>query len=260
MMRVSGILSSGFVLLLLLCTAVRGKRQRATKEVEEEIEIGDEEISIHSLLHQIRYDRPFTTRASFTITETTSKTTAKFLDSGRIEKDEIQDFMKLIESNGFYKIAVRSAEDDSASPLIVTSIPACQLFLGGFKEKIVIRRNENGDIASLEYANPFFPGDCGAKRFARAAGKSKSGSIRIKSAGIVVSAEDAPQLPAIINGNLFIKGAEKLGKKDEGLAEEQKPKSIFARYWHIILPVGIMMLVSRLNPPPEAAGGAGGSG
>ena len=72
--------------------------------------------------------------------------------------------------------------------VVVASIPACQLLLGKFKEKILIRENEDGSVSSLEYANPYFHGDC-AKLLS---GSSKAkGNIRFKSAAQFVMPNEA---------------------------------------------------------------------
>ena len=179
------------------------------------------------------------------------------MDQGYLSNDDILDFMNLVKRDGSYKIRVRSDEGDIESPFIVSSISACQFLLGGFKERLYIRRRGDGDtISSIEYANPYFAGDC-SKRIAKG---SKTGTIPIKSAGKIMTTEWAEEIPQIVEGNMFIKGAEKLAKKGkDGNAE--KPKSFFARYWHIIVPVGIVMLISNvLNPPPPQGGGGGGGG
>ena len=180
---------------------------------------------------------------------------AKFEDAGKLGPTEVETFKESVRNQDVYRIRMRSRPDDSESPYVVASIPACQLLLGKFKEKILIRENEDGSVSSLEYANPYFHGDC--VKLLSGSSKAK-GNIRFKSAAAFVMPNEADPVPLKLEGNMFVKGAKAGGggaKKGDKKGEEES-KSFFQRYWHIILPVGGMMLLSNLVAPPQQGGGA----
>ena len=63
---------------------------------------------------------------------------------------------------------------------------------------------------------------------------------------------EATPVPLRVQGNLFIKGAAKIGK--DGKEETKKPQpGFFRRYWYIIVPVGLLMLVSSAMDPAVSA-------
>lgn len=167
-------------------------------------------------------------------------------------------FKQSVRNEGVYRIRMRSRPEDSNSPYVVASIPACQLLLGKFKEKILIRENEDGSVSSLEYANPYFHGDC--VKLLSSSSKS-TGNIRLKSAAAFVMPNEATPVPLKLEGNMFVKGAKTGGKKGKNGEKggQEESKSFFQRYWHIILPVGGMMLLSNFVAPPPPGGGGGGA-
>lgn len=194
----------------------------------------------------------FSPRGSLEVTEDSRGNVAiKILEAGTIETNELQAFKDLVARDGFYTIRARGEGSDAT--FVVASIKACQLFLGGFKEKLIVRLHEDGDdFSSLEYANPHFGGTCDSLIASK-----KKGTIRLKTAAIVVRPEVARVVPLKITGNMFIKGAEKLSEGGKGNDKENKG-SFFQRYWHVIVPVMIVMLISNVVAPPPQ-GGNGGS-
>jgi len=197
----------------------------------------------------------FSPRATLAITTSSlsSAKSAKFLEAGKFSSADVAAFKRLAQAGGFYRIRVQSVADDTSSPYVVAALPACQLFLAGFKEKLVLRFDLEGGISAIEYANPHFPGDC-VKRLT--ANSKAKGSIRIRSAATIVVPEEAPSPPLRISGNMFVKGAEQI------IAGEKKAppqKSFFQRYWHIIVPVGILFMLSNALAPAPPGGQGGGS-
>ena len=132
----------------------------------------------------------FTSRGTLVVSSSKrgNRRVAKFEDAGKLGPTEVETFKESVRNEDVYRIRMRSRPDDSESPYVVASIPACQLLLGKFKEKILIRENEDGSVSSLEYANPYFHGDC-AKLLS---GSSKAkGNIRFKSAAQFVMPNEA---------------------------------------------------------------------
>ena len=145
---------------------------------------------------------------------------AKFEDAGKLGPTEVETFKESVRNQDVYRIRMRSRPDDSESPYVVASIPACQLLLGKFKEKILIRENEDGSVSSLEYANPYFHGDC--VKLLSGSSKAK-GNIRFKSAAAFVMPNEADPVPLKLEGNMFVKGAKAGGgaKKGDKKGEEE---------------------------------------
>lgn len=200
----------------------------------------------------------FTSRGTLVVSSSKrgNRRVAKFEDAGKLGPTEVETFKESVRNEDVYRIRMRSRPDDDKSPYVVASIPACQLLLGKFKEKILIRENEDGSVSSLEYANPYFHGDC-AKLLS---GSSKAkGNIRFKSAAQFVMPNEATPVPLKIEGNMFVKGAKARGGKNGDKKGAEESKSFFQRYWHIILPVGGMMLLSNVMAPPPQQGGGGGA-
>jgi len=213
---------------------------------------GSRSRAVYTVEHSLGIEG-FEPRATLAIATSTlsSEKSAKFLEAGKFSSEDVAAFKHLVKAGGFYRIRVRSNPDDASSHYVMAALPACQLFLAGFKEKLVIRFDLEGSIAAIEYANPFFPGDC-VKRLT--SGSKSKGSIRIRSAATIAVPEDAPSPPLRISGNMFVKGAEQIIAGNKKAAPQ---KSFFQKYWHIIVPVGILFMLSNALAPAPAGGGGG---
>jgi len=148
---------------------------------------------------------------------------------------------KLAESNDFYRVRLV----DSARNIVHASVPACALITSGLRESFTFHIDSYGNVFALEYRTPIVA--CSGATDVPAAFLSK-GKVQFGKTG------DRP-----LNLNSEIDRLEKAREKAEGITPESE-KSFLAKYWHYLLPIGIIILMQAMAAPQGGAGGGGGGG
>ena len=218
--------------------------------------------------------RPFTLQHSFDGGETflprarleviTSKLSQhrviKFVEPGVMLQQELEVFKDLVKSDGFYRVrvvadaATSAPSGDADGPYVMASIRACQMLLHQFDEQFLFHMDDANNIISLEYQNPHAPdedGDCPVARLH----KRQRNKLEFKSSATVFMPVEAAPIPLRVVGNPFVKGAKPAGNGKPGEAgEAEKPQpGFFRRYWYIIVPVGLLMVLSSAMDPEVRA-------
>ena len=77
------------------------------------------------------------------------------MDKFSLAEDMAEDFKKLLRTEGYYKLRMRSSEDKNA-PFVQMSMPACSLQKSGFKEDIslFVSPDNNLTIRGTSYNSP----------------------------------------------------------------------------------------------------------
>lgn len=169
-----------------------------------------------------------------------------------------EEFGALVRGGGFYHVRVRQEVGDERSASIVAVAKACALANSDFEDVFTLHLDEaKGRVLGLDYAAADEFNACGD-----ASEAVVSSSAGFRSSGSVSFAERIAPLP-LKNTNLMPPpGAKKAaagkgGKGGAGGKEEAQP-GFLRKYWYIILPVFVMMMLNPGEAPVE--GGAGGGG
>jgi hypothetical protein len=215
------------------------------------------ETHTYILEHSLTHDE-YVRRATVVVSTTpgTDNRVVKFRDALEFGKPELQQFKALVDREGVYRIRIQSRPMEaarengksSAAPWIYAAIPACQLQLSKFQEQLTLHMDRFGNLASAEYSNPSY-GDCSSKELMASVRLPKK-RAKMRTSAVVLFALEVDQPPTRIKGNLFIKGAGIDGKEAERKAKEAAAQPGFLRrYWYIIVPVGIMVMLSNAVDP-----------
>ena len=169
-----------------------------------------------------------------------------------------EEFGALVRGGGFYHVRVRQEVGDERSAPIVAVAKACALANSDFEDVFTLHLDEaKGRVLGLDYAAADEFNACGD-----ASEAVVSSGAGFRSSGSVSFAERIVPLP-MKNANLMPPpGAKKAvggkgGKGGEGGKAEAQP-GFLRKYWYIILPVFVMMMLNPGEAPAE--GGAGGGG
>ncbi|CAM9136509.1 unnamed protein product [Choristocarpus tenellus] len=167
---------------------------------------------------------------------------------------ETSEFKDLIAVNGLYRIKF-SSSDGNPTDDVVTSVPACDLRLAGFREEMVLHVDNDGAIIGVDYKAPIGPlastKDC--KKLAM------PDAAQVLSTVKVVHAADAQSIPVQVYAPYPPPG---LGHLKEN-AEQKKGagnQSLVVKYWYIFLPLALSWMFSAGSAPEQSGGGSGSGG
>ncbi|XXQ37828.1 Uncharacterized protein PBTT_07878 [Plasmodiophora brassicae] len=139
-----------------------------------------------------------------------------------------KDFRGLVAGRDLYTIRlVPDGTDADPSQCIVASVDACSLLMSGFSDVLVFQSTSSGSIFHVKYSTPVqapLNGTCPAP----------PSSVKFKTSTYVGTPKEGP-----VPLNL-----ESVYKEPEAVPEQQ---SFFRKYWYVIVPLVIGVLVSSLG-------------
>mmetsp|Transcript_18190 Transcript_18190/g.31400 ORF Transcript_18190/g.31400 Transcript_18190/m.31400 type:complete len:325 (-) Transcript_18190:151-1125(-) len=160
-------------------------------------------------------------------------------------QEDLRKFKAALQSQSLYRVRLPSnLHNPSSSPYLVASVPACVLLGASFRDSLHLHVDPSGNIDALRYTTPDAP--CVTTPSAVWPPQFNT-SVRLW------YPSDGPRP----NTELFAAAAERKG------AENAEP-GFLRKYWYIVVPAGLMMLVQIMNVPAtvdqmqqQSAGGPG---
>jgi len=196
----------------------------------------DNGVFTFSLEHAIGDE--FKTRGSVEIRFSLLKTSVRFSEAELTGRD-LSDFNALVEKRGLYRLRlIPTTKGASQDHVVVASVPACALQFSGFREFFTFNADVYGNVIGLEYRPQL--NECPDK-LPPLSGKAAFSSKGKLSQG---RAGERPKEVRTLAQQEEAKVAEAAGGKEQ--------KSFLQQYWMYLLPVGLVLLMQMISPPPEA--------
>ena len=155
----------------------------------------------------------------------------------------------LLAADGFYQIRARSPGCAWAT----ASIRACDLARAGYAEALSVSLSARGEVVALAFAN----------------GKASAGGcadLVVPEGGVELVSSAVPALDAVVQ---VVPVVTKAAKPPSGMGEvlrdggaggagagggardpDAKPKGLLARYWHVLLPLALVLLTTKEPEEP----------
>ena len=159
-------------------------------------------------------------------------------------------FADLAKADGVYRIRVRR---EGARAWASASIRACDLAASGYAEDLSIQLDARGDVVALAYRNARLDG-CGDAPGPDAA-LTSSAAPALDSIAQVIPVQAKVARPPSGFGSVLPRdgGARPGGAPGAPGADEERPPptSFFRKYWHIILPLALLLLTTGEPEPTK---------
>lgn len=215
---------------------------------------------------------------SVTFSQTSRHGLAKFSSADTLSAPDKEAYNALLAKDQMYRVRLIPANSDAAvckedACILTSSIKACALKNGKFREQWILHSDVYGNVMALDLRTPLQICNDESRRPIEAAEEVK---MQSKAKVMFGRNADAPKKMEAIKGRdgkplgapAFTAAAGGQGGEggevvDKATGEQKPPKSFFERNWMYIVPIGIYMALSLFGPPPaegQAAGGGGGGG
>ena len=159
-------------------------------------------------------------------------------------------FADLVKADGVYRIRVRR---EGARAWASASIRACDLAASNYEEDLSVALDARGDVVALAYRNARLDG-CGDAPGPDAA-LTSSAAPALDSIAQVIPVQAKVARPPSGFGSVLPRdgGARPGGAPGAPGADEERPPptSFFRKYWHIILPLALLLLTTGEPEPTK---------
>lgn len=171
------------------------------------------------------------------------------VDSSKIRTsmtaEETSKLRRLAEEGEFYRLRLPSLPGSNRK--VVASIPACALFVAGFEETISLHMDLSGNLVSFDYATTSQLSSICSKQVLAASMREQEAdsgeTVEMQTSVVLARPRQAHRIPTRIMETLPPPpGLEHLRVKTKEEEAANQP-GFFRRYWYIIVPVMLMMLV-----------------
>ena len=173
----------------------------------------------------------------------------------------------LLAADGFYRVRMRRG--GSGGPWATASLRACDLAAAEFEEEVGVSLSAVGEVIALAFANGRAQGRGGCAGSLPEAGVelSSTATVTTDSVAQVIPVQAKVGKPPAGMGEVLTDAPKgRAGGGGEGAAGEEPrpPKGFMQKYWHILLPLALLLLTTK-EPEPESvktekAGGAKAAG
>mmetsp|Transcript_29269 Transcript_29269/g.88032 ORF Transcript_29269/g.88032 Transcript_29269/m.88032 type:complete len:225 (+) Transcript_29269:40-714(+) len=150
----------------------------------------------------------------------------------------------LLAADGLYRVRLRRA----GGTWVGGSIRACDLAAAELKEELGVTLNARGDPIALAFKAARGVGACPTPEEATLA-TTAAPVLDVVAQIIPVQAKVAK--PPGGMGTPLPRGGGGGSSQDNPHAEPQKPKSFLMKYWHILLPLALLLLTTSEPEPPK---------
>lgn len=211
---------------------------------------GDERVIV--LEHSLSESGNFNPRGSIIVTPKNSRNKIVRLANVTLALvgEEKELLARLAQDKGMYRLRGRAG---SSGPWASTSIPVCWLAGAGFVEELEVQLDAKGNLMSISYRN-LAPTDTCPVPDDIVLESSVQASLDVVGQIIPLQVTGAKPPPGFF-------GDGRNGGDDAQPDDRPVKKGFFARYWHIIIPVTLIFLTIKGDPPassddkPSAEGG-----
>ena len=155
----------------------------------------------------------------------------------------------LLASDGFYRLRARSL--GGAGPWASASLRACDLAMADFREDVAVSLSARGEVVALTFGNARAGGRGCAAALPEGAALEATATVSTDAVAQVIPVQAKVGKPPSGMGEVLTDAPAGRGGAEGGQAEPQKPKSFLAKYWHIILPLALLLLTTK-EPEPES--------
>ena len=161
-------------------------------------------------------------------------------------------FADLAKADGVYRIRVRR---EGARAWASASIRACDLAASDYEEDLSVALDARGDVVALAYRNARLDG-CDASAPGSDAALTSSASPALDAVAQVIPVQAKVARPPSGFGSVLPRdGGARPGGATPGApgADEERPPptSFFRKYWHIILPLALLLLTTGEPEPTK---------
>ena len=161
-------------------------------------------------------------------------------------------FAELAKADGVYRIRVRR---EGAKKWASASIRACDLAASSYAEDLSVQLDARGDIVALAYRNARLEG-CDASAPGPDAALTSSAAPALDAVAQVIPVQAKVARPPSGFGSVLPRdGGARPGGATPGApgADEERPPptSFFRKYWHIILPLALLLLTTGEPEPTK---------
>ncbi|KAJ1456535.1 hypothetical protein M885DRAFT_517312 [Pelagophyceae sp. CCMP2097] len=161
-------------------------------------------------------------------------------------------FQALILNGGFYRVRARA--DGEGARWVVAAVRACELQRAAFAEELALQLDASGNVVGLSFG--------GLQRTPKACSEAKAlpltfattATAALDAVAQVIPVQTAVAKPPPGVGHAIRALGGERPEGDDSIPEDEKPnKSFLMRYWHIIVPVALLLLTSKDAPPDDKA-------
>ena len=161
-------------------------------------------------------------------------------------------FAELAKADGVYRIRIRR---EGAKKWASASIRACDLAASSYAEDLSVQLDARGDVVALAYRNARLEG-CDASAPGPDAALTSSASPALDAVAQVIPVQAKVARPPSGFGSVLPRdGGARPGGATPGApgADEERPPptSFFRKYWHIILPLALLLLTTGEPEPTK---------
>jgi hypothetical protein len=200
---------------------------------------------VYDLEHSTSADGDsFTSRGTIEVTISKRSKSVR-VDSSNIRssltKEEITRVRALAKDQQFYRLRLPSLPGSDRK--VIASIPACTLMAGNFKESLWLHLDLSGHLVAFDYVTPIATGECNDAVLAKALQRHQ-GEVQTSTTVQIAKAKNGHRVPNKIQGiSPPPPGMEHLIKQTPAQEQAANQPGFLRRYWYIILPVALMMLL-----------------
>lgn len=142
----------------------------------------------------------------------------------------------------FYRLRLPSLPGSSRK--VVASIPACTLLTGNFQESLWLHLDLSGHLVAFDYITPTLMGECTKQALASGLKRHHTKQVKTSTTVQIAKAKNGHRVPNRILGQIPPPpGMQHLLKKTKAQEEASNQPGFLRKYWYIILPVAVMMLL-----------------
>jgi hypothetical protein len=201
---------------------------------------------VYDLEHATSADSDdFTTRGTIEVTISKRSKSVR-VDSSNIRssltKDESKKLLELAKNKQSYRLRLPSLPNSERK--VIASIPACTLLSGNFQESLWLHLDLSGHLVAFDYITPASTGDCTTDVLNSGLQRHGKNAVKTSTTVQIAKAKNGHRIPNRIMGTVLPPpGMEHLLKKTKEQEEAANQPGFLRRYWYIILPVAVMMLL-----------------
>ena len=186
----------------------------------------------------------FTSRGSIEVTISKRSKSVR-VDSSKIRssltENELKQVRELAKTQQFYRLRLPSLPGSDRK--VIASIPACTLMAGNFKESLWLHLDLSGHLVAFDYVTPISTGECTKAVLAKVLNRHQK-DVKTSTTVQIAKAKNGHRVPNKIQGiSIPPPGLQHLLKKTKAQEEAANQPGFLRRYWYILLPVAVMMLL-----------------
>jgi len=232
------------VLRLLVATAALFSTTTRGEEEDEEGEVAGKPSTLTFELEHSFGGSEWSPRGSVVVRPSAPRSKmATVANAPSLKEDEAAALWSLcFEQKGYYRLRVKGTR-------VSTSVPACDLFAIRFRESLELQLSATARLLSLSYRN--LPS-------VTATAVAKPTEIQFETTAAVASDVIGQIVPVQIqaSGAKPPPGIDDLSTEEPVIGadgkvqpKKEEPKGFFAKYWHVIVPVVLIFLTAKGEPP-----------